>query len=171
MVIKSQKTLKRKTDKHIREQSDGKRSRGGEGGKRAGKLGGQRHVRYTRFTITRRGRSFAGYTRAFLPVCKISFCAAFADEPTSWAVRTFALATYPRSSSDVFSLVLPREEAHKHAAGAASTPATVASVWVALAASLRVCETAGDKWLTEIEALKREVFQVVNNDNRSRGDR
>lgn len=67
MVIKSQKTLKRKTDKHIREQSDGKRSRGGEGGKRAGKLGGQRHVRYTRFTITRRGRSLS-------PVIRELFC-------------------------------------------------------------------------------------------------
>lgn len=32
-------------------------------------------------------------------------------------------------------------------------------------------ETAGDKWLAEIEALKREVFQVVNNDNRSGGER
>lgn len=33
-----------------------------------------------------------------------------------------------------------------------------ASVRVALAASLRVCETAGDKWLTEIGPLICEVF-------------
>lgn len=89
---------------------------------------------------------------ALSPVIRELFCQsvrslsvrAFADEPTSRAVRTFALATYPRSSSDVFSLVLPREEAMRTNTPVQRRlrPRRLRVCGCALAASLRVRETA-----------------------------
>jgi len=76
----------------------------------------------------------------------ISFCSLC--RRTGRAVRTFALATYPWSSSDVSSLASGREEARLPRAQTRRTTSasiTVASVRFTLAASLR--ETAGDKWL------------------------
>lgn len=81
------------------------------------------------------------------------------DEPAGPYVRLLWLltrdlrATSPRSPPGV---KRPVYHAHKHAATTTFASITVASVRFTLAASLR--ETAGDKWLTEIRALKREAF-------------
>lgn len=63
---------------------------------------------------TTRPLSFAGYTRAFLSVCEISFCGLCRRTPP---VRTFALATYSRGSPErasVSSRLSPRVHKHTH---------------------------------------------------------
>jgi len=73
-----------------RDYEDRKREKERE--KDANALGGngQRHVRYTRFTITRRGLSFAGYMRAFLSVCDLFL----QPLPTNRSGRTYVCFGY-----------------------------------------------------------------------------
>lgn len=107
---------------------------------------------------------------ALSPVIRELFCqsvrslsAAFADEPAGPYVRLLWLLTRDLRATSPLARLTPRVKrpvyhAHRHAA-ATSASITVASVRVALAASLRVARNrAGDKWLAEIGALKREVF-------------
>lgn len=103
-----------------------------------------------------------GYTRAFLSVCEISFCGLC--RRTGRAVRTFALATYPRSSSDVSSRSShsAREEARLPRAQTRRCNVRIhngrkcARRFGGVLTGAR--NRAGDKWLAEIGALKREVF-------------
>lgn len=110
-IIKSRETLKRKTDKRIREQSDGKRSRGEDarGGEQANSAATANGMCDTRVLLLHDAAALSPVTRELF--CQsVRSLSSVRPLPTNRAVRTFALATYPRSSSDVSSLVLPREE-------------------------------------------------------------
>lgn len=82
---------------------------------------GQRHVRYTRFTITRRGRLFRRLYESFFCQSVRSLSAAFADEPAGPYVRLLWLLTRDLRATSPLARLTPRVKrpvyhAHKHAA-------------------------------------------------------
>lgn len=157
----------------MRVPSDGKRSREMDERERGINSRRQRHVWYTRFTITRRGRSLASYTRAFLSVCERDLF--LRSSPTR---RTDSAGPYARTY--VCFGYLPADlRATSPASREARLPAVQtrrrsvyihnasATVCVSLAASVRMRETAGGQVvITEIGVLECKVFRVPNKNNR-----